>query len=579
MSDPPAVGTLAAGEAAPAEVAPALRIRLDVVLWLAVIGVAAALRFARLDALPLTIEESRRAFEAFRVSNDSVPDGWSGDLAGALTSYLFRIEESELILRLVPAAAGAAMIAALWLCGRVVGRAGALVAATLLAFSPLALVTSRTALPFAAGGLLSVLMIASLFSYLREPRATTAFLFALTLGLAPSTDAVATTAAIAVVAFLVLEAVFDDDGQVARAWAAFRGSPSHWLSAMLVAAAALELGLTHFGTSLDRLGLAGFSQWADMFALPRDGREPEYQLGVLLAYDWPLLLAGALAAAFFVARGVREGVGALASGPRLLLLWAALAVLAVSLATQREAGQLLMLLLPLALLAGLAVDELLPLVNWRTLARWWPAVALALGLVAYAALLATDWSQDGISSVQRIYFVLAVGGAAVVLSGCYSILGREASAVVLAVALVLAGTFLAHTDLTLTRKDERAEFAVDARTSPRIHLFRETVREILERRAGPTLIDPALEEPLSWYLRDLPVAFGQPDADAAAAVVPLGTEVPGFTASGEPWRLAEGWYPTDIEPLPLWRWLLFREQYGNLKSVTMVDVQIVVPRP
>jgi hypothetical protein len=134
--------------------------------------------------------------------------------------------------------------------------------------------------------------------------------------------------------------------------------------------------------------------------------------------------------------------------------------------------------------------------------------------------------------------------------------------------------------LTLTHRDERAEFAVDARTSERIDQFHDTVAAILGQRAGPTLIDPALEEPLAWYLRDLPVALGRADAETAAIVVPAGQAVPGFAATGGTWRLAEGWYPTDIDPLRLWRWLVLRERYGNLlNSVETVDVEIMVPRP
>jgi hypothetical protein len=151
--------------------------------------------------------------------------------------------------------------------------------------------------------------------------------------------------------------------------------------------------------------------------------------------------------------------------------------------------------------------------------------------------------------------------------------------VALAVAAVAAGAFLLHTDLTLTRRDAHAEIAVDARTTMRIGPFHDAVEEIIGQRAGETLVDPALEEPLAWYLRDLPVAFRRPDPEAAAVIVPAGQAVPGFAATGGTWRLAEGWYPTDLDPLKLWSWLVQREQYGNLNSVTTVEVEIMVPRP
>ena len=581
MTGPPAVGTaIAPRVAGPAAEAGAPGIRVEVLLWLGLVAAATALRLARLDALPLTFDEAARAFDALRVSQNSVPDGWSGDLAASLTSYLFRLfDDSEFVARIVPALAGSALVATVWLCGRSLGRGGALVAGTLLAFSPLAVILARSAAPFSLGGLLAVAMTASLFSYLHQPRAHTAFLFAVAFGLAPSSDVVGTTAAIAVVAFLLLDPVVSEGGAVARAWGVFRRSPSHWLSVVLVLAAALQLGLTHFGTSLDRLGLAGLSQWSEMFALPRDNREPGYQLVVLSGYDWPVLLAGGFGVLVFAWRLLRRGAGVLTSPQRFVLVWVALATLTVALASQREAGQLLVLVLPLALLVGLLAEELLSTLSWAVLRRWWPVVALILALLAGAALIATEWSDAGVSRLERFYLVLFLGAAALLLVGCYFLLGRDAAVIGLAAAAALALAFLVHSSLSLTRNDVAAEFAVDVRTTERIDQFRDTLGKLAASRVGPLLVDPSLREPLAWYLRDLPVTFARPEEEAGAIVVPAEEPVPGFTRVGEVWRLGEGWYPKELDALPLWRWLVYREAYGNLNSMNRVDAQILVPAP
>ncbi len=552
--------------------------RVDILLWLALIAAAAALRLARLDALPLTFDESARAFDALRASEDAVPEGWSGDLATALTSYLFRVfGDSDFTARLVPAVAGSAMVAALSLGGRVLGRGGALTAGALLAFSPLALLASRSALPFSAGGLLAVGMTVALLSYLRQPRALAAFLFAVSFGLAPSTDAVGTTAAIAVLAFLVLEPVLSRESEVARAWGVFRRSPSHWLSVGLVLIGALELGITHFGTFVGDLELAGVAQWRDMFATPRDGRPTEYQLALLLAYDWPLVLFGGTAVGFFVWR-LRRRARALTSPQRFLLLWTALAAVVVALTNQREAGQLLILLLPLAMLAGLLAEQLASALDWAILRRWWPVAAAALALLAYAALRTNEWSHPDITipGSERFYLVLAVGGAAALLATGFFILGRHAATVSVTFAAVVALAFLIHTDLALTSDDEGVEFAMDIRATSRVEQFRETLDELAASRAGPILVDPSLQEPLAWELRDLAVTFAEATGDAGALVVPGGQEVEGFTPLAEPWRLGESWYPPDLDPLRLWRWLVYREPYGNLEGV---DAQILVPAP
>ena len=562
---------------APAARASGLTVRVDILLWLGIIAAGVALRLARLDALPLTFDESARAFDSLRVSHNSVPDGWNGGLAAALTSYLFRIfGDSEFVARVVPAVAGSATVAAVWFSGRALGRVGALASAALLAFSPLALLLSRAAAPFILGGFLAVVMTASLFSYLREPRALTAFLFAVAFGLAPSTDAVATTAAIAVVAFIFLEPVLSDDSAVARAWGMFRRSPSHWLSVALVLAAALELGFTHFGTSVDRLGLAGLTQWGEMFGLPRDSRAPEYQIALLLAYDWPILLAGGLAAVVLVRRLIGRGAAALAPLQRFVILWAAWGPRAGALATQREAGQLLILLLPLALLGGLLAEDLIQALDWSVLRRWWPAVAVMLALLAGAALITTEWANAGVSRAERFYLVLALGGAATVLVASYSLLARNVAVLGVTVVGILAFAFLAHTALSITGDDDAAEFAVDIRTTDRIGQFHETVGGLVATRPGPILVDPGLGQPLSWYLRELPVTFASPSEEASAVVVPADEEVDGFVPLGEAWRLGQGWYPADFDLLSLWRWLVYRESYGNLDPV---DAQILVPAP
>ena len=557
-----------------------LRVRVDLLLWLGLIAAAAGLRLARLDALPLTFDEASRAFAALRVSQGSVPEGWDGDLAAVLTSYLFRVfEESAFVARVVPAVAGSAIAAAVWLGARGLGRGGALVAGALLVFSPLAVLASRSGVPFGLGALLAAAMTASLISYLSEPRAHTAFIFAVAFGLALATDAVATTAAIAVLAFLLLDPIVSRESAVARAWHVFRRSPSHWLSVILVLAAAVQLGLTHFGTFFDGPELAGLSQWGEMFATPRDDREPEYQLALLLAYDWPILLAGGLGFVVFVRRLLRRGVGALTSTQRLVLVWVTVAAVTVGLSSQRESGQLLILILPLALTAGLLVEELLPNLSWAVLRRWWPALAVALVLVAYAALITTEWADSGISGTGRLSLVLALGGAAVLLAGCYAILGRGAAVIGVGVVAAVAFAFVAHSSLSLVRNDEAAEFAVDVRTTDRIERFREAVEEIVATRAGPVLVEPGLAEPLAWYLRDVAVTFAEPEEEASAVVVAADLNVEGFTPAGESWRLGEGWYPTDLDALPLWRWLVFREAYGNLDSMEIVEARILVPAP
>jgi hypothetical protein len=169
-----------------------------------------------------------------------------------------------------------------------------------------------------------------------------------------------------------------------------------------------------------------------------------------------------------------------------------------------------------------------------------------------------------------------VGAAVALLAACFAVLGRQGAAVSAVVAAVVAFAFLSHTDLVVTTDDDAVEFVVDVRAAGRVEHFRETVDELAMSRSGPVVTDPSLREPLAWHLRDSAVMFGDLAEDAGVVVVPMGQEVQGFTRLGEPWRLGAGWYPDDLDPLPLWRWLVYRESYGSLDSV---EAEILVPTP
>jgi hypothetical protein len=147
---------------------------------------------------------------------------------------------------------------------------------------------------------------------------------------------------------------------------------------------------------------------------------------------------------------------------------------------------------------------------------------------------------------------------------------------VFAVLGVLAIAFLAHSSLAVAFR-HGAEFATDARIlDGRAEHFRETVDLLAQERGAPVLVDPLLRDALGWPLRDSPAIFDGDAAGASAIVVPADQVPSGFFPLGEPWRLAEGWYPQDIDLLRLWRWLVLRRPYGTLETT---DVRIYVPAP
>ncbi len=553
----------------------AFTIDLDAALWLALLAAALALRFAALDHLPLTETESARAFAAWLVSQGSVPGDWPGDATAALTSHLFRIfGSSDTAARIIPALGGSALVASFWFAGRYIGRGAALLAAALLAISPIAVFTSRSALAFALGGFLSMAMILALLSYVREPRPLAAAALATAFGLALGSDPVAASTAAALVVFVAVEATWRSGGAVAQAVATFRSTADHWHPAALALTVTLLLGVAQFGTDIDRLSLAGLRQWADMFGLPRDHLPWHYQLSVLLWYEWPLLLAGAAAYLATVHRWLlRSETPSLVR--RLLVVWATVAIIVVAFATRREAGQTLLLLLPFSLLAAMLIEETVSQITWSPLRRWWPAVAVALALSAYAVLQLSRWAfqNNGVSSAEWTYLLLALAGAAAILAVAFNVLGRDGLALAVPIAAVLALSFLVHSSLSLGFRDG-AESAAGTRAGPGIEPLRAAVAQAAAETGLPVVIDPRFRDALGWYLRDSPIAFGDRTEGSAAVTAADAPAPPGLTPMGAPWRIAEGWVLEDFAQLDTWRWFAYRRPYGNLSTT---DVQLLVP--
>ena len=214
----------AAAAATPAGLA-GFSISLETVVWLAIIAVAATLRLARLEHLPLTIDESVRALASWQTAEGNVPDGWSGDLTQAVTAYLFAIfGAGDQLARLAPALLGCLAVALCWPLARYACAAGALVAAVLLAISPLLVHVSRSGLPYAAGAALSLGMVVALFAFLKSRSPVGLFALAMAAGLALGSDAIATSTAILLLVFLVLEATTFRSPAVGEALAEVRRS-------------------------------------------------------------------------------------------------------------------------------------------------------------------------------------------------------------------------------------------------------------------------------------------------------------------------------------------------------------------
>ena len=559
-----------AAEAAPTAPPTALggfSISLETVVWLAVIAVAATLRLARLEHLPLTIDESVRALGSWQTADGNVPNNWSGDMTQAVTSYLFAIfGAGDQLARLAPALLGCLAVALCWPLARHVGGA-ALVAAVLLAISPLLVYVSRSGLPYAAGAALSLGMVVALFAFLRSQSPISIFALAIAVGLALGSDAIATSTAILLLVFLALEATTFRSPAVGEALAQLRRSPALALSTLLVFLAALWLGVTRFGTDIDRFSLPGLRLWTDMFDLPRDSLPWHFHPDLLISYEAPALILGTVGYLWVFYRWVRAGTDAVPLFQRLLVVWASGAALIIAVTTRREAGQLVLLVLPLALLAGSWLETLVAELNPTSLVRSLPFLAPVLFAAGYVILELTRWARNpDVNEPSVPLLILATGGSMALLWLAWSFLGRRAIAGYFVLGSLASLLFLVHSATSVTY-GRGSEFLADERLDRQVPRLEKQLAAV-GGQPGTVAADMSFLPALGWYLRDVPglVFTFSPPADASVYLAVPGQAAPAGYRIDRTWPIAQGWVPHSIDGLDWWRWLVYREPYGGLTS-------------
>ena len=551
--------------AAPLWRMPTLSVSLETVVWLVIIGLAAALRLARLEHLPLTVDESTRALASWQTAEGDVPANWTGDMTQAVTAYLFAaFGAGDLLARLLPALLGCLTVALFWPLARHMGRA-ALLAAVFVALSPLLVHVSRSGLPYAAGGALSLAMVAAFFTFVKTRSPVSLFALALASGLALASDAIATSTAILLLVFLTLETTTSRSPAIGEALTEVRRSPTLAFSALLIFLGGLELGVTRFGTDIDRLSLPGLRLWIDMFDLPRDSLPWHFHPGLLISYEAPVFILGTVGYLWVLYRWLTKSAEGAPLFQRFLVVWASGAALIIAVTTRREAGQLVLLLLPLALLAGCWLETLVAELNLASLIRSLPFLTPVLFAVGYTTLELTAWARD--RNVNQSALILVAGGSIALLWLAWNSLGRRAISGYLVLGSLVSLVFLVHS-ATSVAYGRGSEFLADQRLDRQLPRLEKQLAA-MGGEQGAVAADMSFLPTLGWYLRDvqgLVFASSPPTAAKAFLAVPDQPAPAGYQVDRR-WPIAQGWVPHTVDPLDWWRWLVYREPYGGLTSI------------
>jgi uncharacterized protein (TIGR03663 family) len=549
----------------------------EVVLYFIIALIAAGLRLYKLGGRPMQAHEAAQALAAWRFTqglSQGSALGQHSPLLFTTNLVLFALfGASDFLARLVPALSGALLVILPYFLRQRLGRMGALAASFLLALSPSALFFSGY-----LGGQIVVAACAlaitcGLFGYLEQRRPKYLYLVAAALGLALSAGAGAYTFVFVVVTFALVLALanrFSGPSEhwqrISDAWWAVRGQKGLLRDSATLFVLIFVLVCTGFLLRFSGLqdGIDLFPAWLSAFQ-PRVGGHPwYYHLQLLVVYESLILVFG-LAGVVYLLR--RRDILSL-----FLTYWSAVAFLVYAVASGREPGDVLLIVLPLALLAGAFIgrllDELAAKASWM-----WEGlfVALACPVVVHLSLELGGYASRG----GRDYLFLALA-ATFILIGLLVLywvsFGSEPTLRAGGLLLLLTLTFLTVSiscNLNYRRGSDPREIIVDSPTSHGLFDLLKTLEVVSSRKSGdPRTIAVTVHQgagpALAWYLRDFDnvefVAQLSPSVDTPVVIAPAEEQEPtlGAQYSGQDFVLASSWKPQGLSGPALMRWLFYR---------------------
>lgn len=590
--------------------APAPWLTVERAAYVAVGLLAAALRFFQLGLRPLTEAEAAQALAAFRFSHGAIQAAPAGTIPALFTGNVAAFTlfgAGDTISRWLPALAG--LILALLpygLRGRL-GRGGALTASLLLALSPVAVYYSRAldgAILVAACGLA---MAAGLVSYFDSRRPASLYLAAAALGLGlcagPAMLTLLLIFGLYAACLFALARLNRGGGWSALmdAWSAARNEPGLLTRLGVILAAGFGLAATTLVLHPAGIGNAAdlLAAWIRGFVPEPGGQHPVYLVLVMLRYELLVLFLGLVAVGWWIR--LRRGHAfwlppqaqprSAFSHTGLLVFWAASAGILVLATGDRLPASLLLVVVPLALLAGQGLEQ-----TWHWLAWHAPwrdlaiITAAALGLVVFLYLWvgrATLTADSSTVSILGLTLYTTTGYLLLVLL-----------AVLLLVALVAVAWYWRGTRLVLAsawltavvilalfgfRTMWGASFANTADPRELLNLQPtplevrylvtelETLSEtrVNDTHALPVTVETQAGPVVAWYLRDfakqttvdsLANQPAPPDTPAVVTLAAQGLPI-GETFRGQSFPLRAHWQPWGLNGRQWLRWFLFAEAH------------------
>lgn len=509
--------------------------------WLTMIVLALLLRLAALNGAPLAPDEAAAALASWDAARGT---GWAGTAESPLllvgNGLLFLLfGGGDGMARLLPALAGVALVGLPWFWRKHLGEVGALVAAGLLLCSPLALFAARRVDGASLGLLGAGLLLTALLARDVEgwPTGCSSALVVAGLAMGLTGGPVFYDGLIAgALAWVIYRWIASTSESPLRAWV----KPALWglLGALLISTG---LGLRWNGWS----GVAdGLAAWLTSWRAPRAGFPP---VVLLFLYEPVTLL--------LVLFGLIWAVKKTAPLPLALMLWSFFGLLLVSLRPGATSLASVVVVLPLALLAGYGVQQTVggitrPIFKWMALHGligfvFWQPVGLALARHANGG----GYTTVG-GAFDNVGLMLFLGGVTLIaLQALITLLFSltmplhlvwRGAVLGLALALLMTQAGFAW-GLAFVRPDSIAEPVAAVAASPDLSALRTVLDEMAvqsgqRRDAFPVTVvaqDAATVAVTRWALRDfarLTVAEFWP-AEVPGALVATPDAIPPNTAT------------------------------------------------
>ncbi len=564
-------------------------------LYLGLGLLALVLRLYALGRRPMQTEEAREALAAWQLLQGQPAEtaGCSPLLLSANLVLFALLGANDVTARLLSALLGTSLVLLPYGLRRWLGREGALAAAVLLALSPLTLFNGRYLSGATAVAASALLLLIGLARWVEDRRSWAIHLAAGGLAGLLLAGSGAYTVLLILASFGLFLAlihrrlgldelvrspqsiVHSLKSAVRSQIADLRLRTEDWGLPL-----ALIIGLTSTCFLLNPGGLQALLDqlpaWGRGFVVATDGLPWPQYLALLPLYD-PLLLIFGLAGLVLAWRE-RDLLGL------FLGYWALAALVLTTLKAARGADDALLVILPLALLAGRFLGQRLP--EWVREATWGQEgffVALACGLTIYAVLQLSFFSLSDKAAYLQVLGVVMLLILGLFASIAYW-LGREAACRGAGLFLVLVtslATLSAGIHLNFVHLGDPHELALAAPISLQIRtLLSDVARLSAQRAIDEQAVDIALHRdlalPLAWYLRDYPnlkvVDSLAPTVDSTAVIAPLTAESPplGGAYGGQDYLLRSWWNPGMLRGADWGKWLLRRQASTPLQEERVI---------